>query len=351
MLYPPFIRHRFALLVLLVVSLPGQAQDFLASFHGNADSLQATARRLITQPVPAFNLAVAHRPDPAALADLGLEQVYAAEARSFAMRDRRRLAAYRYAGAPTTTIVLLHGVASSAYLLNKTAGLLRQATRATVYAVDLRGHGGSEGKPGDVDSLDQYATDVADLVATLRRETPRAKIILAGHSMGGGIALQYAQAHPRGVEGLLLFAPLLGQDFFADLPPTPPAATADEPFLKVHVPRIIGLKMLNSLNRHEADSLPVLFLNVPATAPLRHYTYRANQSMAPAHVAPALRALRVPLLVVVGSRDEAFPAAAVRRAVLASGRGKVVVVEGATHNGIRHDPRTYQLIRQWHATL
>ena len=121
--------------------------------------------------------------------------------------------------------------------------------------------------------------------------------------------------------------------------------------MKLHVPRIIGLKMLNSLNQHESDSLPVLFFNLPATMPLRQYTYRANQSMAPAHTAPALRALQVPLLVVVGSQDEAFPAAAVRQAVLASGRGEVSVVEGATHNGVRHHPRTYQFIRQWYAKL
>ena len=351
MLLAPLNRRCLALLGLLALGFSCQAQDFLTLFHGNADSLHSHAQQLINQPAPTFMPAA---PDSATLADLGLRQVYAAQECSFTLRDHCRLAAYRYQGPSTTTILLLHSVASTAYLYNQTAGLLRQATRATVVAVDLRGHGRSEGPPGDVAYLNQYADDVADLVATIRQENPRGKIILAGHSMGGGIALQYAQAHPGGVDGLLLLAPLLGQDFFTSLPPTPAtpaalAAPAAEPFMKLHLPRIIGLKMLNSLGQHQLGSLPVLFFNLPATVPLRQYSYRASQSMAPEHLGPALRAVRVPLLVVIGSRNEAFPAAAVRQAVVASGRGVAYIVAGATHNGIRHHPQTYALIHPWAA--
>lgn len=353
MLHAFLTRRWLALLGLLLWGFTAPAQNFRTLFHGNADSLRTYAHRLIDQPAPTFVTAGPAAPDSATLADLGLAQVYAAQACSFGLRDHCRLAAYRYSGPGATTILLLHGVASTAYLYNQTAGLLRQATQATVYAVDLRGHGRSEGPPGDVAYLCQYADDVADLVAAIRRENPRGKIILAGHSMGGGIALQYVQAHPRGVAGLLLLAPLLGQDFFASArsapaTPVPPAAGA---FMQLHLPRIIGLRMLNSLGQHELDGLPVLFFNLPVTVPLRHYSYRANQSMAPEHLAPALRAVRVPLLVVIGSQDEAFAAAAVRQAVVASGRGQAYVVAGATHNGIRHHPQTYQLVRQWAAQL
>lgn len=347
MLLPLFIRPYLALLGLLLWGLVSQAQDFRTLFHGNADSLRVYAHQLIDQPAPTVTSAVPAAPDSATRADLGLAQVYAAQACSFTLRDHCHLAAYRYCGPAATTILLLHGVASTAYLYNQTAGLLRQATQATVYAVDLRGHGRSEGSPGDVAYLGQYADDVANLVATIQRKKPGGKIILAGHSMGGGIALRYAQAHPRGVAGLLLLAPLLGQDFFGSAPPAPATSAVANTFMQLHLPRIVGLRLLNSLGQPELDSLPVLFLNLPATVPLRQCSYRATQSMAPEHLASALRAVCVPLLVVVGSRDEAFTAAAVRQAVAASGRGQAEVVDGATHNGIRHHPQTYRLVHQW----
>ena len=36
---------------------------------------------------------------------------------------------------------------------------------------------------------------MADIVSALHRESPTSRIILAGHSMGGGIAMRYAERH------------------------------------------------------------------------------------------------------------------------------------------------------------
>jgi alpha-beta hydrolase superfamily lysophospholipase len=46
---------------------------------------------------------------------------------------------------------------------------------------------------GDVHCIDQYATDVADVILAPKKEKSMQKIILSSHSMGGGIALRYAQ--------------------------------------------------------------------------------------------------------------------------------------------------------------
>ncbi len=77
-------------------------------------------------------------------------------------------------------------------MYNKTAGLLQEATQAEVYAIDLRGHGQSEGNSGDVDYINQYVNDLADIIRTICKEKPNGKISIAGHSMGGGVALRYA---------------------------------------------------------------------------------------------------------------------------------------------------------------
>ncbi|MCR5890786.1 alpha/beta hydrolase [Hymenobacter sp. J193] len=276
--------------------------------------------------------------------------------RYFKARDGGRLHTARYGRRSPHTILLLHGVGASGAALHEAAGRLQQATGAEVYALDLRGHGRSAGRAGDVDYIGQYADDVADVAAALRRDKPRGKLVLAGHSMGGGIALLYGQqASPR-VDGLLLLAPLLGHDspaLAAALPPAgPDSANASGPdLMHVHIGRIIGLKMLNSVQLHQHDSLPVLFLNVPPAAPLRHYSYRANASMAPEHYAAGLRAVTGPLLVLVGGQDEVFAAEAQHRAVQAHSRGQVEVVAGASHNGLCREARTFQVVREWFARL
>ena len=206
----------------------------------------------------------------------------------------------------------------------------------------------SEGQPGDVDFIDQYAADLAGIIKRIKAEKPYGKIILAGHSMGGGIVLRYAMRNDfPAVDGSLLFAPLLGQD----APTIPQAETTkqpnEDPFLKIHIQRIIGLKMLNSINNHEYDNLQVLFFNLPPESPIKSYTYRANESMAPLSYKDGLKSVNKPLLVLVGSRDEAFVASAFEKAVKENSCGEVSVIDGATHNGIRQNPEAIKLVKNW----
>jgi alpha-beta hydrolase superfamily lysophospholipase len=56
-------------------------------------------------------------------------------------------------------------------------------------ALDLRALGPSDGAPGDIDYVDQYVDDVAAIIAPIQKERPDCEIILAGHSMSGGIPL------------------------------------------------------------------------------------------------------------------------------------------------------------------
>lgn len=62
----------------------------------------------------------------------------------------------------------------------------------SIYALDSRGHGRSEGKRGHVDQFQQYIDDLADLIRIAKDEQKKEKVILLGHSLGGVISLQYA---------------------------------------------------------------------------------------------------------------------------------------------------------------
>lgn len=335
--------------LLLVGITQGQAQTKLIKAK-TVDSVKIAkeAFKLINLPDPTFKPFQPLPLDSTQIADMGFEQVYKSEPFSYLMRDGKKLFAQKFPYASNTTILLLHGVLSSSYTMNRMAGLLREATKSEVITLDFRGHGQSEGTPGDVDYIGQYTDDLIDVISTIKKSKPEGRIIIAGHSMGGGIALLYAmKKNAPLVDGYLLFSPLLGQNA-----PTIPKASAitdttAEPFLKIHIERIIGLSMYNSIGVHKYDSLPVLFFNLPKEMPVNKYTYRSNKSMAPEDYVKGLKAVKAPLLVIVGSNDEAFVAAEFKPAVQKNSKGKVIVIEGATHNGIRQNKKAMEEVKAW----
>ncbi len=84
----------------------------------------------------------------------------------------------------------------------------------SVWALDHRGHGRSGGTRGHVRSFDEYAADLHTFVERVRTSSGSSvKTFLLGHSMGGAIALQYAAANPRGIDGLIVSAPAVGLNF------------------------------------------------------------------------------------------------------------------------------------------
>jgi pimeloyl-ACP methyl ester carboxylesterase len=237
-------------------------------------------------------------------------------------------------------------------MYNKTAGLLQEATQAEVYAIDLRGHGQSEGNSGDVDYINQYVDDLADIIGTIRKEKTNGKIIIAGHSMGGGVALRYAMAKQyEQPDGFLLFAPLIGHNSPAFPQAQASENIAEEPFMKIHIERIIGLTMLNEIENHDYDSLPVLFFNLPEAVPLRKYSHRANKSMTPDDFVVGLKAVNKPLLVLMGSEDEAFSPEATKEAILNNSNGEFQIIDKVSHNGVRHNTQSFTFIKDWFSKL
>lgn len=95
-------------------------------------------------------------------------------------------------------LVLLHGIGSSSAAWGPAISLLTGFGLRTI-AVDLPGHGGSAKDRGDY-SLAGLASVVRDLLDTLEV----AQCILVGHSLGGGIALQFVYQFPERVAALAL---------------------------------------------------------------------------------------------------------------------------------------------------
>ena len=94
-------------------------------------------------------------------------------------------------------LLLLHGIANSSETWERVAG--RLAERFTVIAPDLLGHGQSATPRGDY-SLGAHASGARDVLTALGIE----RVTVVGHSLGGGIAMQFAYQFPERCERLVL---------------------------------------------------------------------------------------------------------------------------------------------------
>ena len=82
-------------------------------------------------------------------------------------------------------------------------------TGYSVWAHDLRGHGRSSGKRGHVDSFDHYLSDLDHLIRIIKEHERLTKMFLIGHSLGGLVAVRYAERWGSGLTGFVVTAPLL----------------------------------------------------------------------------------------------------------------------------------------------
>jgi pimeloyl-ACP methyl ester carboxylesterase len=106
--------------------------------------------------------------------------------------------AFRVAGSGPA-IVLIHGLGGNSSTWNTVQ--TRLAHRFTVIAPDLLGHGKSD-KPRTDYSAAAHANGLRDLLSVLGVD----RISLVGHSLGGGVAMQFAYQFPELVQRLVLVA-------------------------------------------------------------------------------------------------------------------------------------------------
>ena len=107
---------------------------------------------------------------------------------------------------PRATVVIAHGVSEHSDRYEHVAARLTGAGYA-VYALDHRGHGDSEGPRAVIDRLERAVADIDTMVGIARAEQPQQNLFLLGHSMGGALAVEYAIAHQDRIDGLILSAP------------------------------------------------------------------------------------------------------------------------------------------------
>jgi pimeloyl-ACP methyl ester carboxylesterase len=250
---------------------------------------------------------------------------------------------YRTAGRGPV-LLLLHGVTNSSQTWESVAPLLSR--RFTLIAPDLLGHGESATPRGDY-SLGAHASGVRDLLTALGHD----RVTVIGHSLGGGIAMQFAYQFPERCERLVLVSSGgLGREVhFLLRAAALPGADLVLPLLTSG--HLLGLgRGVGSVLRlaHLAPSGDVDVL-ARGIASLRHagsrqaflHTVRAvidpGGQRVSAHDRLELAAL-IPTLIVWGERDSIIPAAHGHAAHAAMPGSQLALFPGAGHMPHNADP-------------
>jgi pimeloyl-ACP methyl ester carboxylesterase len=263
---------------------------------------------------------------------------------------------YRVAGSGPP-IVLIHGMLNSSSHWRAVA--LDLASEYTVIAPDLIGHGDSAAPRGDY-SLGAHAASIRDLLAAIGID--RATIV--GHSLGGGVAMQFFYQFPQRVERLVLISSGgLGREVKPALRSA--ALPGVSALLSLTIrPRLLGALAQGGAHLRERGVRSGVYLQAAARAlgPLQNadarqaflHTLRAVIDVHGQRVSATDRLYlleSLPTMIVWGDRDNTIPLAHGRSAHEAIPHSRFRTLAEAAHFPHLDDPQGLsQLLREFMQT-
>lgn len=251
--------------------------------------------------------------------------------------------AFRMAG-QGPAVLLIHGIGDHSGTWRDVFAEL--ARDHLVIAPDLLGHGGSD-KPRADYSIGAFANGMRDLLGVLDVD----RVTVVGHSLGAGVAMQFAYQYADRCERLVLVgAGGVSRSVSlalraATLPGASLAISALRfPTVKRPVRAVVGLlERLNTATGLDAadllrilDDLPDIQARKAFTRTLRAVVDVRGQSVT--MLDRCYLAVGMPTLLIWGSRDPMIPIHHARIAHAAMSGSRLEVFEGAGHFPFRHDP-------------
>ena len=267
------------------------------------------------------------------------------ELKSFTARDGTRLAYRHYPAESHKILILLHGAGWHSRYFLPLAEFISSQGLAQVYTPDLRGHGLSPKRRGDVDYIGQLEDDLADLIAIIQRDNPNSMLIVGGHSSGGGLAIRFAGSqYGKKAKAYLLMSPFLKYN-------APTMRLNSGGFAKPYTGRIIGLVMLNNAGIPWFNYSTVMKFNMPKRArdgtETLSYSYRLTTAYAPHDYEKDLSAITQPLLVVAGTKDEVMIYCQYEPVISQYTKVQVELLQGVTHMGLVVSPEVRPIVKEW----
>jgi pimeloyl-ACP methyl ester carboxylesterase len=252
---------------------------------------------------------------------------------------------YRVAGSGPP-VVLIHGMLNSSSHWQAVAR--RLAGEYTVIAPDLIGHGDSAAPRGDY-SLGAHAASIRDLLAAIGVE----QATIVGHSLGGGVAMQFFYQFPQRVERLVLISSGgLGREVGPMLRSAALPGVSSLLSLTIH-PRVLGMLWATGARLRDRGVGAGVHLQAIARAlrPLENadarqaflHTLRAVIDVRGQRVSATDRLYlleTVPTMIVWGERDHTIPIEHGRRAHEAIPHSVLRTLPKAAHFPHLDDPES-----------
>ncbi|HUO68082.1 MAG TPA: lysophospholipase [Gammaproteobacteria bacterium] len=168
----------------------------------------------------------------------------------------------------------------------------------SVYAVDLRGRGNSDGERFYVERFADYLSDVAGMMGLATSREPGLPVFLLGHSAGGVLACLYALDHQAGLAGLIC-------ESFAFQTPAPDFALAALKGLGHVFPHAHVLRLKNEDFSRDPEAVATM----NADPLIAHETQPTRTVAELVRADERLRAgfprIELPLLILHGTADKA----------------------------------------------
>jgi len=136
----------------------------------------------------------------------------------FTTKSHDRLFFYHWScGKNVQKVVLcIHGMASHGIFFVQVADQLISSNIST-YALDLKHHGRSSGKRGDIEDFKELIHQVDEFIKFIKSKQKNIPIFLMGMSLGCTIAINYSVMFPNQLSGLILIAPPVKTHFHITL--------------------------------------------------------------------------------------------------------------------------------------
>lgn len=239
-------------------------------------------------------------------------------------------------------VVLVHGLTAEGILYAQSLSRLVKMGFKVV-AVDMAGHGATDGLPSGGGDLAGYA----DLLARVLDRLGLPRAVLAGHSLGGRLVAQLVAAEPSRAVAVVLIDAAVGEawDRLVNVSRVVPPLLAGMGALLL-VDALSTLPLL----RNPSQALKLGRLFAPTLAGHVLHPWRmvgpAVSLIRSRSSRPMLEALareRVPVVVIHGDRDLPVPYATARDAARHT-NGWLVTVHGGTHSWLLKDPETLPAI-------
>lgn len=218
--------------------------------------------------------------------------------------------------------VLIPGSSQASEHLHTLAGTLARAG-VRVYVLDMRGHG-SSGPWGKISYLGQLEDDLEDFLGAVNPAHPRT---LIGFSASGGFALRFAGSQRQGLfDRYLLLAPTMSPLISPSIYKY--SGSKDAGWVSLGLPRLIALNVLNRFGITFLNDLDAAHFRLPEAARKTHtatYSYALYSNFGPPNdYQENIRAVRQPLVVIAGEKDELIHSD--RYAAIFKGAGRPVPV-------------------------